>query len=117
MLADFRDFEAGATLECDLCVIGGGSVESTLARQFIDSANDVCLSESGGLDSDAERQALYGGENLGAEYYPLGRLASSIPSWLDARLGRALCPPGSDGFRGSALGLLQRLTLLPGASS
>ncbi|MFT5696530.1 MAG: choline dehydrogenase-like flavoprotein, partial [Myxococcota bacterium] len=71
MLVDLQDLESGSKLECDLCIVGAGIVGITLARQFVGTQTRVCLLESGGTDFEAETQALYDGESLGVEYYPL----------------------------------------------
>ncbi|MCP4037059.1 MAG: GMC family oxidoreductase, partial [bacterium] len=71
MRIDLDDVEAGSMLECDLCIAGAGIVGITLAREFIGTPTRVCLLESGNVDFEAETQALYSGDQLGVEYYPL----------------------------------------------
>ncbi|MCP4039333.1 MAG: GMC family oxidoreductase, partial [bacterium] len=71
MRIDLEDVEAGSMLECDLCIAGAGIVGITLAREFIGTPTRVCLLESGNVDFEAETQALYSGDQLGVEYYPL----------------------------------------------
>jgi choline dehydrogenase-like flavoprotein len=71
MLIDLEDIESGTTLDCDLCIAGAGIVGITLARQFIGTDTRVCLLESGNTDFEPETQALYDGDQLGVEYYPL----------------------------------------------
>jgi choline dehydrogenase-like flavoprotein len=49
-------------------VVGGGPAGITLARAFAGGGMDVCVVEAGGLEPDAEVQALYEGESVGIEY-------------------------------------------------
>ena len=71
MRVDLNSLESGSSVDCDLCIVGAGIVGITLARQFIGTSTRVCLLESGGTDFETETQALYQGEQLGVEYYPL----------------------------------------------
>jgi choline dehydrogenase-like flavoprotein len=71
MLSDLRDFEDGAVIDAELCIVGAGAAGITLARQFLNTRHAVVLLESGGADYEAETQALYEGPNLGMEYYEL----------------------------------------------
>lgn len=68
MLIDARDLEDGALVEADLAIIGGGPAGITIARAMAGAGRSVCLVESGGLEPEAETQALYQGENTGIEY-------------------------------------------------
>jgi choline dehydrogenase-like flavoprotein len=65
MLTDFDSLQEGQSLDCDLCIIGGGAAGITIAREFIGSSKTVLLLESGGLDYESATQALYDFENLG----------------------------------------------------
>ena len=60
-----------APLEGDICIIGAGAAGITIAREFIGSPYSVILLESGGLEIEAETQALYEGENVGRDYFEL----------------------------------------------
>lgn len=71
MLNDLRNFEEGALVEADLCIVGAGAAGITLARQFVGTRTEVILIESGGADYEADAQALYEGPNLGMQYYDL----------------------------------------------
>jgi choline dehydrogenase-like flavoprotein len=71
MFVDFRTLGENNRIEVDLCIIGAGAAGITIAREFIGSGIDVCLLESGGLEIDAETQALYEGDNIGLPYYDL----------------------------------------------
>jgi hypothetical protein len=71
MLIDTRkDFEK-TVLQADLCIIGAGAAGISIARSFANGPVRVCLLESGGLDIDADTQALYEGENVGLDYFAL----------------------------------------------
>jgi choline dehydrogenase-like flavoprotein len=59
------------TLEGDICIIGAGAAGITIAREFINSSHSVILLESGGLEIEAETQALYEGESVGRDYFTL----------------------------------------------
>ncbi|HEX4930382.1 MAG TPA: GMC family oxidoreductase [Gaiellaceae bacterium] len=72
MLADARRVPAGARLETDVCVIGGGAAGITIARELASRHRRVILLESGGLEGDGATQALYDGEvDGGLPYFPL----------------------------------------------
>ncbi len=71
MILDWREVEEGSTLDCDLCVIGGGAVGITLAHELAGTDLSVCLLESGGLELDSETQELYDGVRAGMAYPPL----------------------------------------------
>lgn len=71
MFADLRSLENGATLDADICIIGGGPAGITMALEFAGTSTSVILIESGGLDLDADTQDLTVGPNIGQSYYPL----------------------------------------------
>ena len=71
MLRDARELDDAGTIECDLCIIGGGAAGITIARSFAGGTLKVCLLESGGLEYEAEIQALYQGQNVGLPYFDL----------------------------------------------
>jgi hypothetical protein len=62
---------AGDVVVTDVCVVGAGPAGITLAREFAGRSFQVCLLESGGLEADAEAQALCGGETVGDPYQDL----------------------------------------------
>ncbi len=68
MFTDARTLTDRTTIEADLAIIGGGVAGITLARAFQGSAVKVCVIEAGGMQLDAEVQALYRGESVGIEY-------------------------------------------------
>lgn len=69
MFIDSRQLEQETDIRTDVCIIGAGPAGITIAREFIGSSYEVCLLESGGLDFDADTQALSRGENVGFPYY------------------------------------------------
>jgi len=68
-LTDARTVEAGAEIEADLCIIGGGAAGIALVREFIGAPFRVALLESGGLRFARRPQRLYVGENVGLPNY------------------------------------------------
>lgn len=71
MLLDLSDVAHDAFLDTDIGIAGAGAAGITLARALRDSGLQVTLLESGGLDHDADTQALGAGENIGMPYYEL----------------------------------------------
>lgn len=71
MLIDIRKLSENTLIESDICIIGAGAAGITIAREFINRAERVCLLESGGLDYEEISQSLYQGENIGTPYFPL----------------------------------------------
>ena len=68
MYSDARTLDDRTTVQADVAVVGGGPAGITLARAFAGSGVQVCVVEAGGLQPDAQVQALYEGENAGIEY-------------------------------------------------
>jgi choline dehydrogenase-like flavoprotein len=68
MFTDARSLPDKSNVEADLAIIGGGPAGITVARTLRDSGLRICLVEAGGLDLDADVQALYDGENVGIDY-------------------------------------------------
>jgi choline dehydrogenase-like flavoprotein len=62
MIADAQQIENGATLNADLCIVGGGAAGITLALHCLKAGSSVLLLESGGEREEASTQALYEGE-------------------------------------------------------
>jgi choline dehydrogenase-like flavoprotein len=72
MLIDANDADRGPfAREFDVCVIGTGPAGMTVARRLAAQGLAVALMEGGGLDLEEESQALYRGEVVGLDYYPL----------------------------------------------
>lgn len=62
MIEDANDVEAGASLDCDICIVGGGAAGITLGLQFLRAGRRVILLESGGMAPEAATQDLYAAE-------------------------------------------------------
>lgn len=71
MFIDARRIAEGATIDCDVCIIGSGAAGITIGRQFDGKPTRLCVLESGDLELDGETQELYDGENIGLPYYNL----------------------------------------------
>jgi choline dehydrogenase-like flavoprotein len=65
MIRDFADFDDGATLAADICIVGGGAAGITIAREFIGTRFSVLMLEGGGLEAEEETQKLYDSEVVG----------------------------------------------------
>ena len=65
MIRDFNEFQDGALVEADVCIVGAGAAGITIAREFIGGSHSVVLLESGGTEADAETQRLYDSEIVG----------------------------------------------------
>ncbi len=46
MFLDLKNLPDGHTVDCDVCIIGGGPAGISMAREFIDSKLKICLVES-----------------------------------------------------------------------
>ena len=62
MIQDLNDFESGAELHSDICIMGGGVAGITLALQLSEAGQSVILLESGGEALEDDTQSLYDGE-------------------------------------------------------
>lgn len=71
MFIDAKEIDDNATLQADLCIIGGGAAGISLAYSLRDSGIEVILLESGGFEFDDKVQDLYETANTGLEYDPL----------------------------------------------
>jgi choline dehydrogenase-like flavoprotein len=71
MLTDARSVDDGATLECDICVVGAGPAGISLVDRLRDSGLSICLLEGGGFEPDLSAQRLYAGSSTGRGYWPL----------------------------------------------
>jgi choline dehydrogenase-like flavoprotein len=68
---DARSVPAGATIDTDLAIIGGGPAGISLALALTNARFKVLLLESGGMEFEGPTQALYAGAESGARYIPL----------------------------------------------
>jgi choline dehydrogenase-like flavoprotein len=67
MIVDARMF-ADSTVDCDVCIIGGGAAGISLAVELANTPARVYVLESGGLRHEASTQALLRGELVGSPY-------------------------------------------------
>jgi choline dehydrogenase-like flavoprotein len=74
MLIDIRTLPDGEAVTSDICIIGGGPVGLSLAREFIGTRISVAVIESGGVDLDPEVQTLAEGETEGHRFPELWRM-------------------------------------------
>jgi len=71
MIIDARQLAQGASLDCDLCIVGAGAAGITLALQLGTSRFTICVIESGGLDYDSIPHSMLVGESEDSGYPPL----------------------------------------------
>ena len=62
MIDNARSIVRGATIEADVCIIGGGAAGISVALELLNTGLRVVLLEAGGTDEDSADQALYQGE-------------------------------------------------------
>lgn len=65
MIVDFRSMPSGTQVETDLCIVGTGPAGLALAREFVGTATDVVVLESGGLGFESASEQLNDGESIG----------------------------------------------------
>jgi choline dehydrogenase-like flavoprotein len=68
MDVDARTVADGATLECDLCIVGAGPAGLTLADALRGAGADIVILESGGHGAEAAAQDLNDGTTVGSAY-------------------------------------------------
>jgi choline dehydrogenase-like flavoprotein len=71
MLVDLNAMDDGAVIRADVGIIGAGAAGIAMALQFLGDGLHVALIESGGLDYEADTQALYEGVVTGLDYFAL----------------------------------------------
>ncbi|HXG67314.1 MAG TPA: GMC family oxidoreductase, partial [Blastocatellia bacterium] len=74
MLVDARTLRRDASIEAEICIVGGGPAGLTLAREFAGQPFRVCVLESGGLEFDEETQSLCEGLGEGEPYHSLRKV-------------------------------------------
>jgi choline dehydrogenase-like flavoprotein len=65
MILDFSEFDHGAGVATDVCIVGCGAAGITLAQEFIGTRFTVLVLEAGGLEAEVETQKLYDSEVVG----------------------------------------------------
>ncbi len=86
MLRDAAEIKDGATVDADLCIVGGGLAGIALASTFLDTETRVVLLESGPVGESAEADDLSNGESTAHPYFPLSdgaprRLGGAADLW------------------------------------
>jgi choline dehydrogenase-like flavoprotein len=74
VIGEASEVDPDHTLRADVCVIGGGPAGISLAAELASGSLEVILLESGGLEGEAETQALCEGEQRGAPQWPLDQI-------------------------------------------
>lgn len=92
MNLDARSLPNGSILEADVCIIGGGPVGITLARELSAGGRDVLLVESGGESPSAEAEALNEGGQSSEQYAPLSLYRRRILGGSSSIWGGRLVP-------------------------
>jgi choline dehydrogenase-like flavoprotein len=62
VVLDARNFPAGKTIQCDVCVVGCGAAGMTLALEFAKANRETVVLEGGGKSWEKATQSLYEGE-------------------------------------------------------
>ena len=65
MIKDLHEFDDGACVRADICIIGAGAAGITVAREFLGSHLSVVVLEGGGLANEAMIQQLNESEVVG----------------------------------------------------
>jgi choline dehydrogenase-like flavoprotein len=73
MFVDAKKLSKNFTIDADVCIVGAGAAGITLARDLAARNRTVALIESGGIEYDADTQALYAGAVVGHDFTPLDR--------------------------------------------
>lgn len=71
MFYDFSNYTGKLSLDCDICIAGGGAAGITVAQHFIGTNKKVIILESGGIDYEDDVQELAAGYNKGQPYFNL----------------------------------------------
>jgi choline dehydrogenase-like flavoprotein len=71
VLIDATTIADGATVETDICIVGGGMAGITIARELIGSGRRVLVLESGQTEETPRAQELTRGTSIGEDYFDL----------------------------------------------
>ena len=71
MFRNFREYEDGAVIDTDLCIVGAGAAGITIAREYIEAGCEVLLLESGDLEPEPATLDLNKGPSVGEAHPPL----------------------------------------------
>ena len=88
-IRDLRTAPNNTLLHADIAIVGGGPAGITIARELANTPLHILVIDSGGLDYEAEVQALNSVENVGepvarAGVEPVGRGYADSLEWLNA---------------------------------
>ncbi len=83
MFVDARAIPEGHVLEMDICIIGAGAAGITLARELAWQPSRVSVLERGGLEPDADTQALAAVQNIGLPYFPTTSLLGLLSTFMN----------------------------------
>lgn len=65
MIIDFKTGVFPEHVEADLCIFGAGAAGLAIAHEFLGTAVQVCVVESGGMEATERNQSLYEGSSIG----------------------------------------------------
>lgn len=87
MIIDAEELEDGGILRTDVCILGGGVVGLTLARELLGSGRDTLVVEQGGRSGDdgarsALRGRVVGYPYWGVEYVRHAQLGGTSHRWF-----------------------------------
>jgi choline dehydrogenase-like flavoprotein len=68
MIVDLRAWDGPAAIDTDLCIVGAGPAGLAVALEMLGSGHDVVVLAGGGLEPDADAQALYSGEQAATSH-------------------------------------------------
>ena len=106
-ILDLRTAWSDIDVETDVCILGSGPAGLTIARELVPTEASILVVESGGLEQEAEIEALSEIESLGASRDP-GTVARQKPGLrrLVSHVDGSLRGLRRRGFRLAALGSL-----------
>jgi len=68
MIVDLNEWDGPARIDTDLCIIGAGPAGLAIARELLESGHDIVVVAGGGLQPEADAQALYSGEQASTSH-------------------------------------------------
>ncbi len=93
MASDARNVPKDTTINCDICIVGGGAAGITLAKALIGKSYQVVLLESGGIQAaDELTNSLRDGENIGLPYFPIKDLTNRALGGNTSRWANFIVP-------------------------
>ena len=92
MLLDFAEGGQDLLLDADLCVVGGGAVGLTIARELSRSGLRICVLETGGLDRDPVADGLNATTSAGSPTLDFQTTRPRVFGGSTAEWGGMCCP-------------------------